>query len=544
MEKLLSLFKRRGSLVLIFLLALVLRFYNLANNPASLNRDEAGIGYNAYSLLKTGRDEWGEFLPLSFKSFGDYKAPIYIYFTLPSLALFGLNEFSVRFPSAFFGSLTVLVVYFLTKELFSDKDKNPKHLILNSKYLPIIASLLLAISPWHIHFSRYAFEANVALFFNALILYFLVQNKFQIDLKTLILIILSILTYSASFLIWPLFILLLAFLNWKNPRQLFRLLLVLLLLVPVIYFQMKIFSAKKKITIFSDPQIRLDYNKQRSLFYRKSPFLTTLFFNQYLHYGITFVKNYFSAFSPQFLFGKGGAHPWHKITWSGHFYQVFAVLILLSLVLLIRRKIRPHFLKQLIFWFFLSLLPSAITTDAPHATRLLNYFFSLNLLAAFGLGYLLTLKKGKILSFFLILFLFLPFLRYLYYYHFVFIKQPPEATRPGLKEAIKELNKVESQAEEVIFDYPSDCAYVYLLFYNQYPPLDFINSVKRYQPDTAGLAYVEKFDKYVFVSHPRLDNQGKRVYLLKGDNLSGVKVLAKINNPFTQEVYYTLGSNF
>ncbi|PJC80059.1 hypothetical protein CO009_02840, partial [Candidatus Shapirobacteria bacterium CG_4_8_14_3_um_filter_35_11] len=59
-------------LILIILLAVALRFWNINSLP-SLNPDEAALGYNAYSLLLTGKDEHGQAWPIHFKSFGDYK---------------------------------------------------------------------------------------------------------------------------------------------------------------------------------------------------------------------------------------------------------------------------------------------------------------------------------------------------------------------------------------------------------------------------------------------------------------------------------------
>lgn len=86
------------SLFLIVLLASLLRFYHFTSNPPGLNTDETAIGYNAYSILKTGKDEYSQKFPLAFRSFDDYKPPLYIYLTVPSVAIFGLNEFAVRFP--------------------------------------------------------------------------------------------------------------------------------------------------------------------------------------------------------------------------------------------------------------------------------------------------------------------------------------------------------------------------------------------------------------------------------------------------------------
>ena len=141
-------------LIAIILVASVLRLYKLGSVPPSLYWDEASLGYNAYSILTTAHDEHGKFLPLTnFGTFGDYKPPGYIYATVPSIAIFGLSDFAIRFPSAFFGVLTVLLTYFLTKKFFE------------SEVVAQVATLFLAISPWHLQFSRGAFEANLGLFF-------------------------------------------------------------------------------------------------------------------------------------------------------------------------------------------------------------------------------------------------------------------------------------------------------------------------------------------------------------------------------------------
>src|SRR5438270_5115493 len=105
-------------LIGIILLALLLRFIALGNNPPSLTWDEAAWGYNAYSLGIDGKDEFGRFLPVDFlESFGDFKPPVYAYLDVLPVKIFGLTEFATRFPSALFGVLTVLITYVLTKEL-------------------------------------------------------------------------------------------------------------------------------------------------------------------------------------------------------------------------------------------------------------------------------------------------------------------------------------------------------------------------------------------------------------------------------------------
>jgi 4-amino-4-deoxy-L-arabinose transferase-like glycosyltransferase len=139
-------------LIAIIILAAVLRLVVLDKYPVGINSDEAALGYNAYSIIKTGKDEYGEFLPMAFKSFGDYKPGLYVYFTIPFVALLGLNEWAVRLPSALLGIGTVYLIFLLSQRLF------------NSRGVSLLASLMLAISPWHLHFSRGGWETNAATF--------------------------------------------------------------------------------------------------------------------------------------------------------------------------------------------------------------------------------------------------------------------------------------------------------------------------------------------------------------------------------------------
>lgn len=143
----------RFVLGLIILLALLLRIIGISLHPPGFTPDEASFGYDAYSLLKTAKDQWGEPWPITSRSFGDFKLPLYTYLTIPSVTVFDFNEFAVRLPNALFDTLSILVTYLLANRLFG------------STRIGILASLLLAISPRHISLSRGAFEASLTTFF-------------------------------------------------------------------------------------------------------------------------------------------------------------------------------------------------------------------------------------------------------------------------------------------------------------------------------------------------------------------------------------------
>lgn len=137
-------------LATILLVGFALRFYNVKDVPSGFFADEAAIGYNAYMLLTTGKDEHGISYPFYFQSFGDWRTPVPIYSMIPFIAIFGLNEFSVRFTMVVYGTATILILYLFTRELFLQKRFK--------QHIALISSLFLAVSPWHIHFARVGFE--------------------------------------------------------------------------------------------------------------------------------------------------------------------------------------------------------------------------------------------------------------------------------------------------------------------------------------------------------------------------------------------------
>ncbi len=178
-----SIFKSKTFIFLLLttLLGGVLRFWKLADFPVAPNWDEVSHGVNAYSILLTGKDEWGISFPHIFRAFGDYKLPLYIYLSTIPVWLFGLNVFAVRFISALAGTLAIPGIYLLTREPFTNKDTSKDSPVIPDqignlyKDLPLLSALLLAISPWHFFISRPALEANLSLTLIIFGFYFLLR---------------------------------------------------------------------------------------------------------------------------------------------------------------------------------------------------------------------------------------------------------------------------------------------------------------------------------------------------------------------------------
>ena len=138
---------------LILALSVFLRLWRIDEVPVSLFGDELDVGYHAYSILKTGRDYYGNFMPLHFHSLAEWRTPLYIYSCVPTVAVFGISPLGVRFPAAIFGVAGVAMMYFLVRKLFGDER------------LSVLAAGLMAVSPWSIQYSRAGFEVTELLFF-------------------------------------------------------------------------------------------------------------------------------------------------------------------------------------------------------------------------------------------------------------------------------------------------------------------------------------------------------------------------------------------
>ena len=194
-------------LSVIVVIAAVIRFIAITSIPPSLDWDEASVGYDAYSILQTGKDQWGKIFPIVFQSFGEFKYPIHIYFTALTTWIFGYGTFSVRVGSAFFGVINIVLLFFLV------------WILTKSKTVAFTASLLMAFSPWAIQFSRVNWETNFGLFFFFLgIIYFfkgLEKKRWFIPLSFLLFGI-DLFTYNAAKVFIPLFVFALVVIYWKD----------------------------------------------------------------------------------------------------------------------------------------------------------------------------------------------------------------------------------------------------------------------------------------------------------------------------------------
>lgn len=533
--------KIKALLISIILLAACLRFYSLGTNPPSLTWDEASWGYNAYTLGQTGRDEFGKFLPVTYlESFGDFKPPMYAYLSVLPVKLLGLNEFSIRFASAFFGTLTVLLAYFLVLELFYSSQKK--------KYLGLLTAFLLAISPWHILLSRAAFEANVATFFIVLgVFLFLYATR---DKKNLIFLFLSFLSFAAatytfntSRVFLPLFIPFLFILKRKILLEHWKITLTSLIPAVLVSIPLVLFlvtpQAKlryQEVNIFSDIEIINRVNQEVSN--DGNTQLSKIIHNRRLAYGVEYVKHYLDNLDPGFLFIHGDGNPKFSIQDVGQMYIWEAPFLLIGAFLLFRRREGNWMILPL--WLVLGIIPAATARETPHALRIETILPVPQILVAYGLlfayEYISKIKytmaniriKYVLFSLFIVFVLF----NLLYFLHTYFIHYPntyASEWQYGYKDAISYAEQNKSQYKKIYMTDDLGRPYIYALLYGNYPPNTLENA--QITREALGFVHVNEFGKYIFTNNLS-NNQADTLYVNSyGKVPSGAHVLKQFLRP-------------
>ncbi|EKD94536.1 MAG: hypothetical protein ACD_26C00034G0071 [uncultured bacterium] len=533
-------------LISIIVLAFFLRIYKVADLesfaykitsiPPSLNWDETSIGYNAYSILKTGRDEWGQFMPIHFKSFGEYKLPAQIYASIPAIAVFGLNEFGVRITPVVYGTLSVLLLYLLVQELY------------RKKVISLISAFLLAVSPWHIQLTRASFESSFSLFWFLLGVLLLIKG---LKTKKWIIIsmvpfVVSVYTYNTARIFTPLFLFVFYLLNFKfflkNVRYfIFSFLTFVVLASPIIPFVLSGDAAAryKLVSITDDAGLvpRLDERRNMS---KLPPLITKLIHNRYTYNTYYFGVNYIAHFTPNFLFVNGAGHRQHHVQGIGELYWIQAPFLLFGLYVLLRTK--DHSLKILLPWLLLAFVPVAMTNDSiPNALRTLIAVPVYQIFTAVGIYEFIKLKKYSkvILVASMILFI----INFGIYLNNYFVKYPINYSKDwqyGNKQAVEYIKNNQDKYDLVVFTRSYGEPHIFTLFNLKYDPLKFQNSSNLERFETFNWVRVLRFDKYYFPDLGDIGtkyediiktNPNKKILFVgkKGDFPEYKKVLERIN---------------
>jgi len=480
--------------------------------PVSLFGDELDVGYHAYSILKTGKDYSGNSWPLHFQSLAEWRTPLYLYSAVPTVALFGISPLGVRLPAAIFGILGVFAFYLLINQLTSNKS------------LALIGSAVLTLSPWHIQYSRAAFEVTMLLAFLLLGLFFFFKfiqphrhGKFlwiPVALLTL-----TPWIYSTAKLFTPLLLLFL-FLVWrKEVLRLPRKDLVkaavagLLIGVPIAYSTLFGGGVQRAgyLSVFTDPtrETEIGVARQRDARMRgelgeglQPTYLDKLTHNKFSFWTQNIVENYFRAFSTDFLFVKGDLNLRHSIDNVGQFYWIEALALLLGTVLFFIKFKNRRVKFFIAFWIIIGVVPSAITRDGGrHATRLILILPPLIFLIAYGLVESQKLLKPVLAKLAIAIYLGIWILEFGFYQHYFWVHNPWDSERwwhSGFAEAFQTIKENEGDYDRIIISMEGEPAWIFFAGWYEYPPDRWHQGFPFEKQLVEGFGEISFIDKFFF----------------------------------------------
>lgn len=445
-------------IILVLLLAFILRFFNLVGVPPALDWDESSTAYNAYSILKTGRDEFGVTYPFLFRAFDGYVPPVLIYLNVSSVALFGLNELGARAPNALLGTLTVFGLWLLLKQAGATKN------------LAGLAALFMAISPWHVTYSRVNFFSTLPIFFIVFGTYFFLlsfSKKYALFVSV-IFFILAIFSYFSAYVFVPIFVSCLAYFfrrKLKTGRMLLFVAPILASAIFILFFAPGGQARLRGVSAFADP----DLIKESALLARDDGLIGKILYNRRLVYGQKFLEGYFANYSFDFLFAKKDTVLRMAVPGLGFglLYILDLPFLILGGYLLVRRK--PQFWKLVLAWLVIAPIASAATLPQMTSTRVSIMVVPLIIVSAYGFGNVIRAKP--FLRNLLIVLLALSFFLFGYSYFAHFSKMKSAEWFWGYRELFGFVNNIDAR---VYFFYkqhePLDQVHIFNLFYNRVDP--------------------------------------------------------------------------
>jgi len=539
-------------LLLIIALAAFFRLFNLSHLPLSLFGDEVDVGYHAWSLVTTLRDYLGHLLPSYIQSLSESRAPLLMYVTAPFVGILGPSTFSVRLPAALLGILGVYLTYLLSRKLFPQ-----------NKILPLAGALILALTPWHIHYSRAAFESTLLLDLLLLGTYLFVSHKLSLSLIAFAL---TFYTYSTANIFTPLLLLGLFILYPPKitlDKDLPKFVPAIILILPIAY-QIVFGQAAgrfKGISIFSDQKTVDSVIVSRTDPWVKNQKLDRLFTNKYEAILREFLGNYAGAFNKDFLFVTGDPYFRHSVGRVGEFLWPILPLFLIGLVVLVRNPGKSE--KLLLFWLLLAPLPSALTQGgATHATRLFVMVPALCLISALGATTVIEavkkLRFNKLIFVLSALIIIYSFAVYWNRYSAHYTYESAKFWHYGYEDIFTKLSKYQPQKGKLFINNTYEPSLIRFAFFTKLPPSQFQKSFSTDNPDSykSDLFNGFVFGDNIFFGQAR--DLGSLIALLSPGDIylavqgkevpgdwdwstsppEGLKVLEKTNDIFGKPLFY------
>jgi 4-amino-4-deoxy-L-arabinose transferase-like glycosyltransferase len=491
----------------ILFIAIFFRFWQLALVPPSPSLDEVSIGYNAFSILHIGKDEYGNILPILLRAYDDWRPALYVYLVIPCIYLFGLSSIAIRIPSVILSIITVIASYFTTKLIFKKNNK--------AEFISLITMFLFAISPWHIYISRLGHEVNAGLTTVVLGIWFFFmairEEKKICIIFSSIFFALSFYTYQSEKVFVPLLIISLLTIYKDHiikikKEAIIAFFLAVFITIPIIKVSLspqgliRLQATSAFSNLSSAYQISAIHELQDK---RQGNIIGEFLDNRRFVPLYVFFSNYTSHFNPFWLYANLSQDSF-KAPKFGLFYIWELPIFLIGIYFFFKTQDKKT--KTFIsLWFLISFVAPSITTQAPHAMRSYNLLPLPMMIEAIGAVTIIDIMKKTIKFQLIYILLFLVAMVYIsqsvfYFYQQYFLAFPKEQSKPfqyALFHALQYVIEKKNNYSSVIISNQNNLyqSYMFYLFIKRYDPHVYL---AKGGTKSGGFAQTHSIDNVVF----------------------------------------------
>ncbi len=480
--------KNKILFIIIFVISAFFRFINLDSLPSSLNWDEISHGYNAYSILKTGQDQWGQTWPIfNFRAYGDYPTTLNLYLTIPFVYFFGLNALTIRFPAAILSLLFTVLIYLFAR------------LIFKSRKLALITFIIASFSPWTFFPGRGVFQSNLAQFFLLLGIYlFFIKSKNKlIWILSAVTLGLSMYSYHNTRLVAPLIAILLIFIYRPSKIKItiFSVLFLILAIPNIVnLFSSESMARNRWVGIINPNSINL-INESRRLF--EGPQILNLAINNKVTYfAKEVVSNFFLFLSPIPIFFNGSQNYQFNLPRSPLIFIYFLPFFYIGIIYCLK-----NLSKNTIFIlaaFLITLIPAALTVGDYPSIRLTIATPFIYIFIAYGLLNISQKSKGYLLPIILITTIIF-FSNYWQNYKKYNIDFAP-SWQYGYEQSIMEVKALYPKYNQIYFTKKYGEPHEFILFYWPWDPQKYLSDPNLNTDFHSDWYWVNDFDKFKFIN--------------------------------------------
>jgi len=503
----------------------IIRLPYFASVPTGLNRDEAALGYNAYSILLTGKDEYQTWFPISITSFGDQKLPAYVYTLIPFIALFGIHTWVIRLPSLLAGIVIMFCVGKIAHYLAPSFTKHKTY----HTHIAGIAMLAVALSPWSNHFSRVAYEAHLGMMFFLLGFIAYMHARSTTFLRssciwTAMWWSLALLSYHSYHIVVPLFTLALLLVDWakihKTPHKTLGIAVSVGVGVLLLMGVGGVWSGNTKksqgISPFHAESLWRSVTLYRSASSWISPF-NKILFHPSTEAVYRFASNYATTLSGSFFFVRGSSHPDHNPSNSPNFHLFILPFVILGFARLWEKRDVAE-ARFILLFITVGLAAPSFTISPEHTVRMSPIFPFIDLVAAIGFMFCVESFSSHIAKRIFVGVMGVCAVWSIFHIttHYLFLAQTSEVSHEKYELLAQTIIKYKTDTNEVVTQSPTSSPYIWYVVASRMKPQEYWKTVEHYPEDDEHFRHVKRVGNVTFesIQWPHLYERAKNHELI------------------------------